>query len=127
MVYLYSKLKIHWVSEKVDFGYAVVHMVGSLTEPEPKTFLPKKSGGGEKISPQPELHFLFFTAYSLLSLWYFCSMLLNWAYTSNLRAYILRPVPGATIDTDQDVVDFASTAYMPFYPQNIAEYENRTV
>ena len=127
MVYLYSKLRIYWVSEKVDLGYAVVHMVGCLTEPEPKTFLPKKSGGREKDFTTNRIAFFFPTAYSLLSLWYLCSMVLNWAYTSNLRAYILRPVPGTTIDSDQDVVDFASAAYMPFYPQNIPGYENKTL
>ena len=46
-------------------------------------------------------------------MWYFCVVLLNWAYTCNLRAFILLPALTRPIDSDQDVLDFASVAYLP--------------
>ena len=45
MIFTYQKFAIYEMPEKVNFSYTLTHMVGCLTEPEQKTFLPKGSSG----------------------------------------------------------------------------------
>ena len=67
------------------------------------------------------------TAYRLLALWYICIMLVQFAYTSNLRAVILKPNPGPLMNNDEDVGKLASVAYMPTYESIVEAFSNRTL
>ena len=60
-----------------------------------------------------------------MSLWYFCSMLLNMAYTSNLRAFILLPSVGKLIDSDNDVVTHAGEALFPVWEHEVERFSDQ--
>ena len=68
----------------------------------------------------------FFPGFYLVSLWYACVMVLNFAYSSNLRAFIVLPDPGRLIDSDTDVLKSNARVFYPGYSDQVKLWKNRT-
>ena len=68
----------------------------------------------------------FFPGFYLVSLWYACVMVLNFAYSSNLRAFIVMPDPGRLIDSDTDVLKSNARVFYPGYSDQVELWKNRT-
>ena len=52
-------------------------------------------------------------------------MLLNMAYTSTLRAFILLPSVGKLIDADNDVVTHAGEALFPVWEHEVERFSDQ--
>ena len=56
------------------------------------------------------------TGQVFLSLWYIVVMFLGWAYTCNLRAFIMLPGHNSIlIDSDDDVINYIERPCFPVY------------